>query len=94
VAPFGAGNVEPRFAIVGAQVAKADVVGSGHIRCFLTSRSGGRLKSIAFNAADSQLGHVLLTSAGRPIHLAGSIRADTWQGRNDVQFCIDDAAFA
>jgi single-stranded-DNA-specific exonuclease len=92
VAPFGAGNDEPRFAVVGALVAKADVVGSGHVRCFLTSRGGGRLKAIAFNAADSQLGHLLLTAGGRALHLAGTIRADNWQGRNDVQLCIDDAA--
>ena len=31
---------KPRFAVVGAQVAKADIVGSGHVRCFLTGRSG------------------------------------------------------
>lgn len=92
VAPFGAGNDEPRFAVVGAQVVKADIVGSGHVRCFLTGRGGGRLKAIAFNAADSELGHLLLTGGGRSIHLCGTIRADTWQGRNDVQLCIDDAA--
>jgi len=94
VAPFGAGNDEPRFAVISAQVAKADIVGSGHIRCFLTGRGGGRLKAIAFNAADSDLGHLLLTAGGRPLHLCGTIRADTWQGRNDVQLCIDDAALA
>jgi single-stranded-DNA-specific exonuclease len=92
VAPFGAGNDEPRFAVVSALVAKADVVGSGHVRCFLTGRGGGRLRAIAFNAADSQLGHLLLTAGGRALHLAGTIRADNWQGRNDVQLCIDDAA--
>jgi single-stranded-DNA-specific exonuclease len=92
VAPFGAGNDEPRFAVLAVQVAKSDVVGSGHIRCFVTGRSGGRLKAIAFNAADSELGQLLLKAGGRAVHLAGTIRADTWQGRNDVQFCIEDAA--
>lgn len=91
VAPFGAGNDEPRFAVVGAQVAKADVVGAGHVRCFL-SGNGGRLKAIAFKSADSELGHLLLNARGRTLHLAGTVRADTWQGRNEVQFCIDDAA--
>jgi single-stranded-DNA-specific exonuclease len=92
VAPFGAGNDEPRFAVIDAQVAKADIVGSGHVRCFLSGRSGGRLKAIAFNCADSDLGHLLLTAAGRRLHLAGTIRADTWQGRTDAQLVIDDAA--
>lgn len=92
VAPFGSGNEEPRFAVVDAQIAKADIVGSGHVRCFLSGRSGGRLKAIAFNCADSDLGHLLLTAAGRRLHLAGTIRADTWQGRTDAQLVIDDAA--
>jgi len=94
VAPFGAGNDEPRFAVVNARVVKADVVGSGHVRCFLTGQNGGRLKAIAFNAADSQVGHLLLTARDQGLHLAGTIRADTWQGRNDVQLCIEDAAWA
>ena len=80
--------------MVSATVAKADIVGSGHVRCFLTGRSGGRLKAIAFNAADSELGQLLLKAAGRPLHLAGTVRADTWQGRNEAQLSIDDGALA
>ena len=67
-------------------------VGSGHVRCFLTGRSGGRLKAIAFNSADSDLGHLLLTSQSRRLHLAGTIRSDIWQGRTEAQLIIDDAA--
>ena len=92
VAPFGAGNEEPRFAVVDAQIVKADIVGSGHVRCILSGRGGGRAKAIAFNTADSDLGVALLRSAGTRIHLAGTVRADTWQGRTDAQFVIDDAA--
>ncbi len=94
VAPFGAGNDEPRFAVLDVQIAKADVVGSGHVRCFATGRGGGRVKAIAFNSADSELGHLLLTAQGRRLHLAGTIRADTWQGRTDAQLIIVDAAVA
>ncbi len=92
VAPFGAGNDEPKFAVIDVQVNKADVVGSGHVRCFLSGRSGGRLKAIAFNCVDSELGQLLLTAAGKRLHLAGTIRADTWQGRTEAQFIIEDAA--
>ncbi len=91
VAPFGAGNEEPRFAVVDASITKADVVGNGHVRCFLSGRSGGRLKAIAFNTADSDLGHLLLTGTGRRFHVAGTLRADTWQGRTEAQLVIDDA---
>jgi single-stranded-DNA-specific exonuclease len=90
--PFGAGNAEPRFAVAAARVVKADVVGNGHVRCILAGAGGQRLKSIAFRAADSELGHALLTSQGTTFHLAGTLRADTWQGSTSVQLVIEDGA--
>ena len=96
LAPFGAGNPEPRFVLPLVRVAKADVVGKGHVRCILTGNDGGggkgRLKAIAFRAAGEPLGDALLNTSGMALHLAGKIRADTWQGRDGVQFIIDDAA--
>nr|CAM74327.1 Single-stranded-DNA-specific exonuclease [Magnetospirillum gryphiswaldense MSR-1] len=92
--PFGAGNREPRFAVTGARVVKADVVGSGHIRIIAQSAGGQRLKAIAFRAADSEMGLTLLGGQGRTFHLAGTLRVDSWQGNNSVQLIIDDAAAA
>lgn len=91
--PFGAGNDEPKIAVAGAQVVQADIVGSGHIRCILTG-GGGRLKAIAFNSVDSELGHALLNTQGRSVHVAGSLREDNWQGRSSVQLVIEDGAWA
>jgi single-stranded-DNA-specific exonuclease len=94
VGPFGSGNPEPRFAVAGARIAKADVVGSGHVRLMLSGVGGKRLKAIAFRAADSEMGHALLSSAGAAFHLAGTLRVDTWQGNSSVQLIVDDAALA
>ncbi|CUW38663.1 putative ssDNA exonuclease, 5'--_ 3'-specific(Bacterial RecJ exonuclease,41-586) [Magnetospirillum sp. XM-1] len=94
VGPFGSGNPEPRFAISGARIARADVVGSGHVRLMLAGAGGKRLKAIAFRAADSEMGHALLSSAGAAFHLAGTLRVDTWQGNSSVQLIVDDAAIA
>jgi single-stranded-DNA-specific exonuclease len=90
--PYGSGNPEPRFAVIAARIVKADVVGSGHVRCILAGAGGQRLKAIAFRAADSELGHALLSSQGATFHLAGTLRADTWQGATSVQLIIDDGA--
>lgn len=92
VGPFGAGNEQPRFVIPNVRVGKADVVGSGHVRAFLTGPGGGRLKAIAFKCVDSELGVALLGSAGMAMHVAGTLRLDTWNGRNECQLVIDDAA--
>lgn len=94
VGPYGAGNEEPRFVIPAARVARADIVGQGHVRCFLSGTRGGRLKAIAFKAVDSELGMMLLNSQGSALHIAGTLRLDSWQGRSEAQLIIDDAAFA
>ncbi|MED5337585.1 MAG: DHHA1 domain-containing protein, partial [Pseudomonadota bacterium] len=94
VGPFGAGNAEPRLACPAVKLVKADVVGENHVRCILSGREGGRLKGIAFRAMDSDLGPALLSTGGKPVHVAGHLRADDWQGRNGVQMIIDDAAWA
>jgi len=95
VAPFGAGNPEPRFALPGVRIVRADPVGQNHVRCIISGPAGvGRLKAIAFRALESPLGEALLQANGTPIHLAGTLRPDTWQGRTDVQLFIDDAAKA
>lgn len=92
LAPFGAGNARPRFAMPAVRVVKADIVGENHVRCFLAGEGAGRLKAIAFRAVGEALGDALLDSAGLPMHLAGQIQIDRWRGREEVQFLIDDAA--
>ncbi len=91
--PYGAGYPEPRFAIANAEVVKADLVGQNHVRVVLAGARGGRLKGIAFGAADSPLGQAMLSARGRSLHLAGHLRADDWQGRRGVQLFIEDVAY-
>lgn len=89
--PFGAGNAEPKIVLEHVRVAKQGIVGAGHIRCFLTSGNGGSLKAVAFKIADTELGKRLLNSQGAAFDVVGVLRRDNWQGRNSVQFIIDDA---
>jgi single-stranded-DNA-specific exonuclease len=93
LAPFGAGNAEPRFVFPAQRVMAADVVGTHHVRCTLAGADGGRLKAIAFRAAGEQLGRALLASRGVALHIAGRLKLDNWQGRAQVQLQIEDAAF-
>lgn len=89
--PFGAGNAEPKIVLEHVRVVKPGIVGAGHVRCFLTSGNGGSLKAMAFKIADTELGKTLLNSQGAVFDIAGVLRRDNWQGRNSVQFIIDDA---
>ena len=90
--PYGSGNAEPRFAVTGARIVKADIVGSDHVSCILSCGDGGRLKTIAFRRANDSLGEGLLGSVGTSLHIAGHLRADEWQGRRDAQLIVEDAA--
>ena len=95
--PFGSGNPEPRFAVSSAQIVRPCVVGNGHVRMIL---GGGRgsgasgLTAIAFRAADGPLGEVLLSTRGVPVHVAGNLRGNHWQGTTKPQLIIQDAAVA
>ena len=88
--PFGAGNPEPKLMLSGVRVVRAGLVGSGHVRCFLTSETGGNIKAMAFRCADTEVGKALLSSKGEKFDVVGVLRRDNWQGRNSVQFIIDD----
>jgi single-stranded-DNA-specific exonuclease len=95
VGPFGAGNSRPRFAVPQARIVDAGIVGKGHVRCIVTGADGtGRLKGIAFRAAEGPLGRLLLESRGQPVHLAGQLRGNEWQGKVTPQLFIDDAVHA
>ncbi|MCM0022108.1 MAG: single-stranded-DNA-specific exonuclease RecJ, partial [Tagaea sp.] len=92
MAPYGMGNPEPRFVFANVRIAKADIVGEKHIRCFLQDARGGRLAAIAFRAVDTGLAQILLRADGSAVHLAGRLKRDTWRGASRVQLHIEDAA--
>jgi len=90
--PFGAGNTEPRFVFPAVRVVQSAIVGDGHVRCILAGREGGRLKAIAFSSVPEGV-RALLTKPPSLCHIAGFLRADNWNGRNDVQLMVHDAAY-
>lgn len=91
--PFGQGNPRPRFAFPAVTIVRAEIVGGAHIRCFVsTSTERSRLKAIAFRAAGEALGKALLGAGGVALHIAGHLRAETWQGNRSAELVIEDAA--
>ncbi|MDB5461613.1 MAG: recJ [Phenylobacterium sp.] len=91
MAPFGPGNVEPMFAAADVRVERPMALRGGHVRCTLTDGSGGRLKAVAWRVEGSEAGRRLLTEGGA-IHVAGRLKPDDWQGRQGVEFEIEDVA--
>lgn len=89
--PFGAGNPAPVFAFPAHIVRNARVVGRDHVSVALSAGDGATLSGIAFRAADTPLGQLLLNPPAR-LHVAGILSADLWQGRRRMQLRISDAA--
>jgi single-stranded-DNA-specific exonuclease len=96
LAPFGNGNAEPAFALSHARVVRADRVGreANSIRAFVEGEGGGRLKAMLFRAREGGVADALLARDGVPLHLAGHLRAEEWNGSVGACFVITDAAVA
>jgi single-stranded-DNA-specific exonuclease len=96
LAPFGAGNEEPVFVLPRARAVKADRVGKGNtVRAWIESEGGGpRLKAMLFRADDGPLATAVLARPGLPLHMAGHLRVEEWNGSVSVGFCVTDAALA
>jgi single-stranded-DNA-specific exonuclease len=97
LAPFGAGNDEPVLVVQRARVVRADRVGreAGSIRLFVEGEGGGqRLKAMLFRARDGALSEALLSRDRVPLHLAGYLRVESWNGSENVGFVVSDAAVA
>ena len=93
LAPFGAGNDEPVFVLNRARVVRADRVGKegNAVRAFLEGEGGGgRLKAICFRAKEGPLAQALL--GGGHLHLAGHLRAESWNDNVSACFHVVDAA--
>jgi single-stranded-DNA-specific exonuclease len=92
VGPYGQGNPAPRFAFPATNVKFAKIVGENHVRCVLQSADGTKLEGIAFRAAGEPLGELLMNAGGLPLHVAGTIKRSSFNGRERLELHIEDAA--
>ncbi|NTJ22835.1 single-stranded-DNA-specific exonuclease RecJ [Agrobacterium rhizogenes] len=92
--PYGSGHPQPIFALPSHRLRDSRLVGQSHIKITLEAQDGGRLDGIAFRAAETPLGELLMSSRGSQIHVAGTLGADHWQGNRRVQLRVTDAAKA
>ena len=91
--PYGAGNPSPVFAFPAHRARFPQVVGKGgHVSFTLASDDGAKLKAIAFRAAGTALGDTLMRDGDQPLHFAGGLSIDHYQGREQVQFRLTDIA--
>jgi single-stranded-DNA-specific exonuclease len=91
--PFGAAAPAPRFAFAGLRVRYARPVGSGHLKLRLGD-GATTIDAICFDAVGKGLDAALQGHADRAVHVAGRIEINHWNGRQQVQLRLEDAAWA
>nr|WP_132552645.1 single-stranded-DNA-specific exonuclease RecJ [Rhizobium azibense] len=90
--PYGSGHSQPIFAVPAHRLRDARMVGDKHVKVTLEAMDGSRLDGIAFRAADTSLGNLLLNSRGASLHVAGMLGAEHYQGARRIQLRVCDAA--
>jgi single-stranded-DNA-specific exonuclease len=90
--PFGSGNPEPVIALPSHQLVYADEVGQAHMRVRFRSGDGAIVNGIAFRSIGQKLGNALAEHRGQPLHVAGCLAVDRYQGNERVQLRVLDVA--
>ena len=90
LSPFGSGNPEPKFIIEDVKTINGKIVGEKHIKSVLLGGDGSTIKTIAFNAIESDLVGYLLKNNNKLFNIAGKLSLNEWKGQSNVEFIIDD----
>jgi len=91
--PFGASAPAPRFALPSLRIRHTRPVGQAHLKLTLSDGTM-TLDAIWFDATAKGVEAALQSHAGRPLHVAGRIEVNHWNGRQSVQLRLDDAAWS
>lgn len=98
VGPYGQAWPAPRVAVGPVRLQEVRPVGRTeprtHLRFVGLGPDGGRVKGIAFRAAEGELGQMLLSAGQNRVHLAGRVTRNFWNGRESADLQLDDAALA
>lgn len=96
--PYGQAWPTPRVVVGPVRMVKANRVGREspglHVRFVAQGADGGRVEGVAFRAADTELGEMLLSTAGDSLYLAGRLQINSWNGQKRAELLLDDAARA
>ncbi|MBY6203170.1 single-stranded-DNA-specific exonuclease RecJ [Maritalea mobilis] len=91
--PYGAAAPAPRFVFPSMRIRMTRPVGDGHLKLAFTDGGTGSIDAICFDAQRLGL-DALQAHQGRPVHLAGRVELNHWNGRARVQLRLEDAAWA
>ena len=89
LAPFGNLNPEPLILFENLKVVKSHIIQGKHVFSILKNKTGGTIKSIAFDAVNSEIGNYLINFK-KKFSLIGCISENEWNNKKNYQINIKD----
>ena len=87
-------NPEPRFALQNCNIINSRIIGNNHVKVRIAQQIGGvygqSIDAVAWRSVDTEIGRILLQEKPRNISIAGTIKINNWQERENLQFFIED----
>ena len=90
IAPFGVGNITPKFLIRDCIIKFPRIVGEKHLSCIVSDIFKNEFKSIAFNAIDNSINDYITSNIGEVLNLIVSITKNNWMGEEKIELRIED----
>ena len=89
LAPFGAGNPEPRVALCDVYLQRVQKLKDKHVKAY-ANVAGGKVDIILFNSVGTPMGDALLSAEGKQVSLYGKVDLNEYMGRTTVQIKPED----
>ena len=90
LSPFGPGNLKPRFLINNCNLSLIKVVGNNHHALLIEDFYGNKIRGIAFNSANQDIGNFLDRYSGENVDLVVTIKRNEWNKEISVQLQVED----
>lgn len=90
LAPFGPANPTPKVMIEQVHSFMPKIVGKDHVSCLFKGEDNTSIQAISFRSATTPLGKFLLESSNKKCNVVGTMKLDTWQGRQKTKLFISD----
>lgn len=93
IAPFGAGNFEPRFLLKNVIIKKVQVFGEIHMRVLLADSENNIenvISAVAFRVVGHPIFDYLTNYSIDKVSVIGFLRINSWRGQEKADFIIED----
>lgn len=97
-APFGVGNIQPKFVISNVIIIDARVVGRDHVMFIVADKKTDTgvactVKCMLFKAVDTEIGNFIMTGVGKTISIMGTVQQHYLDDRK-ADFVVEDIAIS